>query len=76
MEAYDVLAVAVAVLVGAVAALKLIAPRTQTKLDDRVLAKLEQALEFVPGTLKGMVEKARAEVKAEDKAKKDPALGK
>ena len=67
MEASDVLAVAVGVLVGAVAALKLIAPRTQSTLDDRLLARLEQVLGFVPGQLKEVVKSLKADDKADKK---------
>lgn len=75
MEAADVLAIAVGVLVGAVAALKLIAPRTQSKVDDRLLARLEQVLGYVPGALKTAVEAIKAEDKAAAK-KADPSQGK
>ena len=47
----NLLYVALGVLVGGVAALKIIAPKTSNKTDDAVLAKLEALEKLVEGLL-------------------------
>ncbi len=59
----ELLSIAVGILVGLVAGLKLIAPRTKNTVDDKVLAYADKILGLLPGSVKGAVEEAKAETK-------------
>lgn len=69
MTATDVIQILISLAAGAVVALKVIAPRTSTKVDDKVLARLEQILGLVPGELKALAKEAKEDVADAEKAK-------
>jgi xanthosine utilization system XapX-like protein len=64
----QILSIGAGLLVGIVAALKLIAPRTKNTVDDKVLAYADKVLGLLPGSVKGAVEAGKDKVEA-DKTK-------
>ncbi len=58
----NLLSIGVGLLVGIVAALKLIAPRTKNTVDDKVLAYADKVLGLLPGSVKGAVAEAKDKV--------------